>query len=79
MKQVLSKLPARLYKFNLSERYGAGSWAVVTGGSDGIGKAFCFALAKEGFNIAIVARTISKMDDVCFEIQKMYQVQTKII
>jgi len=33
-----------------------GSWAVVTGGSDGIGLAMCKKLAKEGFNIVIVAR-----------------------
>jgi 17beta-estradiol 17-dehydrogenase / very-long-chain 3-oxoacyl-CoA reductase len=28
-------------KRNLVGRYGENSWAVVTGGSDGIGKEFC--------------------------------------
>lgn len=76
---MLSLLPASSSKFNMSQRYGAGTWAVVTGGSDGIGKAFCFALAKEGFNIAIVSRTESKMNDVCSELQSKYGVLTKII
>lgn len=38
-----------------------GTWAVVTGGSDGIGLAICRKLAKEGFNICIVARNENKM------------------
>lgn len=33
-----------------------GSWAVVTGASDGIGLAMCKKLAREGFNICMVAR-----------------------
>lgn len=41
---------------NLITKYGTNSWAVVTGGSDGIGKEFCIELAKLGFNIVIVAR-----------------------
>jgi len=49
------------------DRYGSKdgqkTWAVVTGGSDGIGLGICKKLAKEGFNICIVARTLSKMED----------------
>ena len=55
------------------------SWAVVTGGSDGIGLAMCHKLAKEGFNICIVARNESKMQgclqdiqDKCPNVQTMY-------
>lgn len=40
---------------NLVSRYGGG-WALVTGASDGIGKQYCHELAKEGFNIILVAR-----------------------
>ena len=40
---------------------GNDSWAVVTGGSDGIGEEFCHVLAKQGFNICIVARNETKM------------------
>ena len=43
-----------LPRHNFAERYGKGSWAVVTGGSDGIGKQYALAFAKEGFNIVIM-------------------------
>jgi 17beta-estradiol 17-dehydrogenase / very-long-chain 3-oxoacyl-CoA reductase len=40
-----------------------GSWAVVTGGSDGIGEQFCRDLANQGFNICIIARNEAKMQE----------------
>ena len=43
--------PAR----NLFKRYGGG-WAVITGATNGIGQAYAFELARQGFNIFIVAR-----------------------
>lgn len=69
LKKVITSLPPRLFKFNMRERYGADSWAVVTGASDGIGKAFCYELAKEGFNVALISRTESKMDAICKDLQ----------
>jgi 17beta-estradiol 17-dehydrogenase / very-long-chain 3-oxoacyl-CoA reductase len=49
---------------NFSEAYNEGnSWAVVTGGSDGIGEQFCRDLANQGFNICIVARNEVKMQE----------------
>jgi short-subunit dehydrogenase len=53
----------------LTERYGRNSWAVVTGGSDGIGLAMCKELAKREFNIVIVARNKEKMHDAEREIK----------
>jgi len=51
-------------RLKLIERYGKGSWVLVTGSSDGtsqhklgIGKEFAFEFAREGFNILILART----------------------
>eukprot|EP00347_Sterkiella_histriomuscorum_P011854 403370854 len=46
------------------------SWAVVTGGSDGIGLAFCHHLAKSGFNICIIGRTQSKIQEKLVEIKQ---------
>jgi hypothetical protein len=37
------------------------SWAVVTGGSDGIGFGMCKKLAGEGYNICIISRNEHKM------------------
>jgi len=46
------------------------SWAVVTGGSDGIGLGFCKKLANEGFNICIISRSEGKINEKLEEIRK---------
>ena len=47
------------------QRYGGkGTWAMVTGSTDGIGLEFCKQLAKDGFNICLVSRTESKIKSV---------------
>jgi len=52
-------------------------WAVVTGASDGIGKAYAKTLAKKGFNIFLISRTQSKLEAVAKEIE-LENVKTKI-
>ena len=47
---------------NLSERYGKGSWVVVTGGSDGIGLAIAKRFAQKGFNLCLIARSEEKLN-----------------
>jgi len=42
----------------------------VTGGSDGIGLAMAKKLANEGFNICIISRTESKINEKLEEIKK---------
>lgn len=59
-------------KLNLVQRYGEKSWALVTGSSDGIGKEFALQLAKEGFNVILLARTEAKLQAVRQEILKLY-------
>lgn len=56
----------------LTDRYGRGSWAVVTGGSDGIGLAMCKELALRHFNIVIIARNERKMAEAAAEIKLLY-------
>ncbi|EAT38467.1 AAEL009634-PG [Aedes aegypti] len=56
-----------------------GSWALVTGATDGIGKAYAKALAKKGLNVVLVSRTQSKLEDVAKEIESESKVQTKVI
>lgn len=65
---------------NLLHRYGEGSYALITGASDGIGKSFCFSLAKRGFNIILAARNNAKLTEVEKEVKQQYpNVKTKII
>lgn len=47
-----------------------GSWAVVTGASDGIGKSYARALARRGCNIVLIARTQSRLQAVADELQR---------
>ncbi|PYH90212.1 NAD(P)-binding protein [Aspergillus ellipticus CBS 707.79] len=55
-----------------------GSWAVVTGASDGLGKEFALQLARANFNILLVSRTASKLDTLRDELKtKFPAVQTK--
>ncbi|CAA6659631.1 unnamed protein product [Spirodela intermedia] len=44
---------------DLKRRYG--SWAVVTGSTDGIGKAFAFQFARVGLNLVLVGRNPEKL------------------
>jgi 17beta-estradiol 17-dehydrogenase / very-long-chain 3-oxoacyl-CoA reductase len=53
-------ISAEFKSINLS-RYGVGSWAVVTGSTDGIGKAFAEELARQGFNIYQISRDSAKL------------------
>lgn len=46
------------------KKYGVGSWALVTGSTDGIGLGFAKVLAKNGFNIILVARNPEKLQNV---------------
>ena len=50
------------------ERYGRDTWAIVTGSTDGIGKAQALNLARRGFNIVLISRSIDKLNSVAKEI-----------
>ena len=55
---------------DLAERYGKGSWAIVTGASAGIGEQFCIHLARLGFNIVLISRTKKNLDAVAENLKK---------
>jgi len=54
-------------RYNLKQRYGDG-YAMITGASDGIGKAYAKILADEGFNLYLVSRSLDKLEAVKKEI-----------
>lgn len=56
-----------------------GKWAVITGSTDGIGKAYALELARRGFSIVLISRTQSKLDAVMEEIKKKCGVEVKTI
>eukprot|EP01063_Lacrimia_lanifica_P001088 TRINITY_DN10513_c0_g1_i1.p1 TRINITY_DN10513_c0_g1~~TRINITY_DN10513_c0_g1_i1.p1 ORF type:complete len:308 (+),score=93.48 TRINITY_DN10513_c0_g1_i1:644-1567(+) len=49
-----------------------GKWAIVTGATDGIGKAYAFEVAKKGMNVLIISRTLSKLEDTKKAILEKY-------
>ncbi|KAM0562380.1 hypothetical protein ACHAPJ_002070 [Fusarium lateritium] len=75
--KILSYLQLVLSAFVLGgtnlRKYGKpGTWAVITGASDGLGKEYALQLAAKGFNLVLVSRTLSKLDSLAAEIQQKY-------
>lgn len=64
---------------NLVRASKLGKWAVVTGATDGIGKAYAEELARRGFAIVLISRTQDKLDEVSKAIESKYNVETKTI
>jgi short-subunit dehydrogenase len=52
------------------------SWALVTGASSGLGEAYCYELAKAGFNIILLARSMEEMKRVSATLTTQYYVKT---
>lgn len=71
-------LPLRFNGAHLAARYGPGSWALITGASDGLGKAFAQDLARYGFNLILVSRTQSKLDRLKSELEA-FDVQVRTV
>ncbi|XP_059633607.1 very-long-chain 3-oxoacyl-CoA reductase 1-like [Cornus florida] len=55
-----------------------GSWALVTGSTDGIGKSVSFELASKGLNLVLVGRNPSKLETTSNEIIEKYGTQISI-
>ena len=56
---------------NLKTKYNA-SWACVTGGGSGIGKALCFKLASQGLNVVVVTLDDDYLKQTMKELQTTY-------
>jgi short-subunit dehydrogenase len=51
------------------------SYALITGGSKGIGKEIAIQLAERGYNLLLVARNSYELQMVKEEIQKKYSLE----
>ncbi|CAN0896342.1 Very-long-chain 3-oxoacyl-CoA reductase 1 [Linum grandiflorum] len=56
-----------------------GPWAVITGPTDGIGKALAFELASKGLNLVLVGRSPSKLRTTANEITSRFGTETKTV
>lgn len=75
---LLYLLLSSLYQYtlrrplDLQTRYGPRSWALITGGSEGIGKGFGEILAGMGFNLLLIARNEGKLELTGKELREKY-------
>ena len=56
-----------------------GPWALIAGGSQGIGEAFAKVLALKGLNLVLVARREPLLDKLSAEISQAYDVEIRTI
>jgi len=56
-----------------------GQWALVTGASSGIGKEFALELAKQGFDLVVVARRKDLLDELSQELKNNYKTKTRVV
>jgi short-subunit dehydrogenase len=56
-----------------------GPWALVTGASSGIGRAFAAQLAASGINLVLAARRLSVLDEVGRDLTRQYGVQVRTV
>ena len=77
--KILNNLGTFLLRTGSVNLKNYGSWAVITGCTDGIGKAYAEQLAKRGLNVVLISRTLEKLQEQAKHIKEKYSVETKII
>ncbi|OXA52609.1 very-long-chain 3-oxoacyl-CoA reductase-B [Folsomia candida] len=56
-----------------------GKWAVITGATDGIGKAYAEELARLGIDVVLISRSLDKLKKVAAAIESEFKVNVKVI
>jgi hypothetical protein len=56
-----------------------GPWAVITGASDGIGRAIAGRAAAEGLNVVLAARSAGKLEELAAELSGTHGVRTRVV
>lgn len=63
----------------MSNRDKYGPWAVITGASDGIGRAIAHRAAGDGLNVVLAARSAGKLEELAAELSRAHGVQTRVV
>ena len=56
-----------------------GKWALVTGASSGIGKAFAYELASRGANLILASRSKETLDGIAQDVGVRFKVETEVV
>lgn len=56
-----------------------GPWAVITGASDGIGRAIARRAAAEGINVVLAARNRTRLDEIAEELSRRHGVESRVV
>ncbi|XP_041093185.1 hydroxysteroid (20-beta) dehydrogenase 2 isoform X2 [Polyodon spathula] len=56
-----------------------GKWAVVTGATSGIGKAYAHELARRGLDVVLISRSLERLKQVASEIELQHSRSTRVI
>ena len=78
----LQLTPSTLFRYNHPSKTSSGTrnaWALVTGSSDGIGKAFAEELAVRKFNVILHGRNEKKLKGVQAMLETRYNVAVKVL
>lgn len=75
---VWKKIVGPTFNFGIDLR-SQGQWAVVTGATSGIGKAYVEQFARKGLDVVLVSRSLQKLEEVAAEIKQRYSVQVRIV
>lgn len=56
-----------------------GPWALITGASEAVGRAFAFELAARGLNIILSSRNRENLNTIAAEIERRFGVSTRVL
>ena len=66
---ICQKVPENLFKY--------GTWAVITGGSSGLGRGYAIELAKRGHNLYLISNEEEKLKELCAHLEKEYFIKAQ--
>ena len=64
-------------ELDLKQRYGEGSWVMITGADSGQGKRYAIEFSKRGFNIILCG--YASCNTVAEDIKQKYNIKTEVI
>lgn len=63
----------------MSNRDKYGPWSLITGASDGIGRAIAVRAAADGLNVVLAARSAGRLEELAAELRSAHGVQARVV